>query len=48
IVQSKGFTVVCGDGNCIRFTEVQAEGGKRMLTADYLRGKPIKEGTVLT
>lgn len=48
VVQSKDFTVVCGDGNCIRFTEIQAEGGKRMLTADYLRGKPIKEGTVLT
>ena len=48
IVQAKDFTVVCGDGNCIKFTEIQAEGGKRMLTADYLRGKPIKEGTVLT
>lgn len=48
VVQPKDFTVVCGDGNCIRFTEIQAEGGKRMLTADYLRGKPIKEGTVLT
>lgn len=48
VVQSKDFTVVCGDGCCVRFTEIQAEGGKRMLTADYLRGKPIKEGTVLT
>ena len=48
VVQAKNFTVVCGDRNCIKFTEIQAEGGKRMLTADYLRGKPIKEGTVLT
>lgn len=48
VVQSKDFTVVCGDGRCVRFTEIQAEGGKRMLTADYLRGKPINEGTVLT
>lgn len=32
------FTVVCGDGFGITFTEVQAEGGKRMKTADYLRG----------
>lgn len=48
VVQLKDFTVVCGDGCCVRFTEIQAEGGKRMLTADYLRGKPIKEGTVLT
>lgn len=48
VVQSKDFTVVCGDGRCVRFTEIQAEGGKRMLTADYLRGKPINEGTVIT
>lgn len=48
VVQSKDFTVVCGDGRCVRFTEIQAEGGKRMLTADYLRGKPINEGNVLT
>lgn len=47
IVQAKDFTVVCGDGACIRFTEVQAEGGKRMSTADYLRGKAVQEGTVL-
>ncbi|MCM1023649.1 MAG: methionyl-tRNA formyltransferase [Prevotella sp.] len=48
VVQAKDFTVACGDGGCVRFTEVQAEGGKRMLTADYLRGKAVKEGTVLT
>lgn len=47
IVNVKDFTVVCGDGNCVRFTEIQADGGKRMKTADYLRGKPIEEGTVL-
>ena len=48
IVQAKDFTVVCGDGACVRFTEVQAEGGKRMSTADYLRGKAVQEGTVLS
>lgn len=47
VVNVKDFTVVCGDGGCIRFTEIQADGGKRMKTADYLRGKPIEEGTVL-
>ena len=48
IVQAKDFTVVCGDRACVRFTEVQAEGGKRMSTADYLRGKAVQEGTVLS
>ncbi len=47
VVSAKDFTVVCGDGSCIRFTEIQAEGGKRMSTADYLRGRAIKEGTIL-
>lgn len=35
------FTVICGDGFGITFTEVQAEGGKRMKTADYLRGNKL-------
>lgn len=35
------FTFVCGDGFGITFTEVQAEGGKRMKTADYLRGNKL-------
>lgn len=47
VVNVKDFTVVCGDGGCIRFTEIQADGGKRMKAADYLRGKPIDEGTIL-
>ncbi|MDE6709163.1 MAG: methionyl-tRNA formyltransferase [Oscillospiraceae bacterium] len=47
VVNVKDFTVVCGDGGCVRFTEIQADGGKRMKSADYLRGKPIEEGTVL-
>lgn len=48
VVKANNFTVVCGDGKHIRFTEIQAEGGKRMKTEDYLRGKPVLEGTVLT
>lgn len=47
IVNADDFTVVCGDGRCIKFVEVQAEGSKRMNTADYLRGKSIENGTVL-
>lgn len=47
VVNAKDFTVSCGDGCCVRFAEVQAEGGKRMSTADYLRGKSVKEGTIL-
>ena len=47
VVNVKDFTVLCGDGNCVRFNEIQAEGGKRMNTADYLRGKPIEDGTIL-
>lgn len=46
IVNAKDFSVACSDG-VIRFTEIQAEGSKRMKTADYLRGKPVSEGTIL-
>ncbi|MCM1577697.1 MAG: methionyl-tRNA formyltransferase [Ruminococcus sp.] len=34
-------TVVCGDGYGVTLTEIQAEGGKRMKTADFLRGNKI-------
>ncbi len=47
VVDSDNFTVVCGDGKAVTFTEVQAEGGKRMKTADYLRGNHIEKGIVL-
>lgn len=46
IVNEKDFSVACSDG-IIRFTEIQAEGSKRMKTSDYLRGKPVTNGTVL-
>ncbi len=46
IVNEKDFSVACSDG-VIRFTEIQAEGSKRMKTADYLRGKPIQKGAAL-
>ena len=47
VVNPDNFTVVCGDGKCVKFTEVQAEGSKRMSTGDYLRGKSIEKGTIL-
>jgi len=36
-----GIAVACGDGKSIVITELQADGGKRMAAADYLRGRPI-------
>ena len=45
-VVKKGFVVKCGDG-CLRITEVQARGGKRMMTDAYLRGHAMKEGILL-
>lgn len=36
-----GIAVACGDGNSLVITELQADGGKRMAAADYLRGHPI-------
>ncbi len=47
IVNTDDFTVVCGDGKCVKFVEIQAEGGKRMNTSDFLRGKSIEKNTVL-
>ncbi len=46
VVNESDFTVACGEGT-IRFTEVQAEGSKRMPAADYLRGHRIEKGTIL-
>ena len=45
-VVKKGFVVKCGDG-CLLITEVQARGGKRMMTDAYLRGLAMKEGILL-
>lgn len=36
-----GIAVACGDGKSLVITELQADGGKRMAAADYLRGRPI-------
>ncbi len=46
IVDPKLFEVACADG-VIRFTEVQAEGSKRMKSEDFLRGKPLNGNEIL-
>ena len=38
----RGISVACGDGRSLIITQLQAEGGKRMAAADYLRGHPLK------
>ncbi|MEG1682822.1 MAG: methionyl-tRNA formyltransferase [Oscillospiraceae bacterium] len=37
----QGIEVACGDGTTLVLCELQAEGGKRMAAADYLRGHPL-------
>lgn len=39
---SEGIEVVCGNGETVMITELQAAGKKRMNAADFLRGKKIK------
>ena len=40
----QGLEIACGDGRSLWILELQAEGGKRMMAADYLRGHPIETG----
>lgn len=47
IVNEKNFTVACIDGS-IRLVEVQADGSKRMKSEEYLRGRPVSKGTMLS
>ena len=47
IVKYNPFTVACGGGTTLELLEVQAEGGKRMAGADFLRGRPVEIGRVL-
>ena len=41
-----GLTVACGTG-ALRLEEIQAVGGRRMRSADFLRGHAVEKGTVL-
>lgn len=38
----KGIAIACGDSKVLYLTEIQAQGGKRMIASDYLRGHPIQ------
>lgn len=38
----KGIAIACGDSKVLFLTEIQAQGGKRMIASDYLRGHPIQ------
>lgn len=40
-------TVCCGDNKCIKITELQADGKKRMSAKAFLQGNKIETGTVL-
>lgn len=48
VVNADSFTVACGDGNGVTILELQAEGGKRLKTSDYLRGNRLEAGIILT
>ena len=37
----KGLKIACGGGTVLQINELQADGGKRLKAADYLRGHPI-------
>lgn len=37
----EGVEVACGGGTSLIITQLQADGGKRMSAADYLRGHPL-------
>jgi methionyl-tRNA formyltransferase len=40
----KGLKLACGEGTVLQIDQLQADGGKRMLAPDYLRGHPIPVG----
>ena len=40
----QGLEIACGDGHSLWILELQAEGGKRTMSADYLRGHPVEIG----
>ena len=46
-VPKKGLIVRCGDG-VVKLVELQAAGGKRMKGSDFLNGKKIRKGQVLS
>lgn len=47
VVLKNGLAIFCGDGKAVVVKDVQYEGKKRMAAADFFRGHPIADGTVL-
>ena len=47
VVLKNGLAIFCGDGKAVVVKDVQYEGKKRMAAADFFRGHPIVDGTVL-
>ena len=43
LVNDSGITVACGEG-CLRLTELQRPGGKRLAARDFLRGFDLQPG----
>lgn len=46
VLDTAQFVVACNPG-AVRFTQVQAEGAKRLCAEDFLRGRPLAAGTKL-
>ncbi len=44
VISVSPLTVACGDHTALELVEIQYEGGKRMPSADFLRGHPITIG----
>lgn len=47
VIATSPLTVACGEGTALELLEVQYEGGKRMPSADFLRGHPLTVGEPL-
>ena len=43
-----GIDVACGGGSCLRITELQKAGGKRLAAAQFLRGFELRPGMRFT
>ncbi len=44
ILDPDALLVQCGEGTVLRLTEVQIEGGKRLPTSEFVRGKKLSAG----
>ena len=47
VVSVSPLTIACGEGSSLILKEIQAEGARRMMAEDYLRGHPIAISTRL-